>query len=369
MNWNHTPIEQKIEFNFKHPDLLFLALSHPSYAKEFGDPEANNERLAFLGEVVYKLTLTHYLYYNCPYLPVDKYKGLLQKLIGGEQLTKTWFRLGLGESYPFLALKEDRAVLRQKRNNPFGSAFLALVGAMHCDRGFAQARNWLIKRAISPLLASRLQSISERVEPITQVKFLGNVLLGAIATDIIYSSLPGVEVKNLNSFYRELTGKTRVTEYKKHSQDLGNDSGKGFKEFLGEKYLEGNEANNRTAFNQMRDWFQQEFVNEEDFLRNAIAQLLKAGKPQKWIVRTVLGYASKDYDAGRDRFHELMDEKGTSKSKEKTVNNEDEIIKSEDEIVKSEMDEKGTGKSKEKTVNNEDAIVKSEDEIVKNEEE
>ena len=89
---------------------------------------------------------------------------------------------------------------------------------------------------------------------------------------------------------------------------MGNDSGKGFKQFIGEKYLEGNAANNRTAFNQMRDWFLQEFVEEDDLLREAIAQLLKAGKPQKWIVRTVLGYASKDSDTGRDRFHELMDE-------------------------------------------------------------
>ncbi|MBP0021375.1 MAG: ribonuclease III [Cyanobacteria bacterium SBLK] len=308
MDWNHAAIEKQIEFNFKHTDLLFLALSHPSYAKEFGKPEENSQRLTWLGEAVYKMTLTHYLYYNCPYLPVANYKGLQQKLIGSEQLTKTWFQLGLGESYPFLALKEERALLRQKKNNPFESAFLALVGAIHCDRGFSQARNWLIKHAISPLLESHLQDNSDRIEPVTQVKYLGNVLLGAIVSNLLYKLLPGVDVKVLNAFQRQLVGKTRVAEYKTHSQNLGNEGKKGFKQFLGEKYLEGDAANNRTAFNQMRDWFLQEFVEEEEILREAIAQLLKAGKPQKWIVRTVLGYASKDADAGRDRFHELMDE-------------------------------------------------------------
>ncbi|MDB9314545.1 hypothetical protein PN462_15650 [Spirulina sp. CS-785/01] len=308
LDWKPEVVESQIGINFKDYYVLFAALSDISYAKQIEDVTASNERLAFLGEDVLKFTIADYIYQSCPYLQVSNYQGLMVKLTERERLTKTWFQLGLGESYPFLVNTEERAILRKKKNNPFEKAFLALVGAIHDDRGFSQARNWLVKYLIMPLLQKYLKDTPERAEPELQIKFLGNTLLSSLATDYIYHLLPGVEVKRLSQFQRKLISKTEVKQYKDHSIQLGNDQAVGFKQFLGEQYLIANEQNNRTAFRVMRDWWVKEFLEEEEILKGALSQLLKDGMPQKWIIRTVLGYSSKDYDAGRDRFHELMDE-------------------------------------------------------------
>jgi len=40
-------------------------------------------------------------------------------------------------------------------------------------------------------------------------------------------------------------------------------------------------------------------------LKRAIALLLKEGKAQKWIIKNVMGYESKRYREGRERFYQL----------------------------------------------------------------
>ncbi|WP_202803753.1 hypothetical protein [Spirulina subsalsa] len=305
MDWNPTPVEEKISLKFKHPEGLFLALSHPSYAKQINAPEENNERLVVLGGMITQGAIADYLYHRCPYLQVANYKGLLGKLTEPDRLTKVWFQLGLGDAYPFLVLTEKRAILRQKQDNPFVDGFYALVGAIQLDRGFAQTSHWLEKHLIAPLLERYLKDETERVDGLTQVKFLGTLVLNAIAADYLYHRLPGVPAKRYQSFQKDLLSKGAIAGYK---DKLQSETKKGFKQQVGEVYEALYQENPRTAFNETRDWFVSEFLDEEELLRRAIAQLLQDQHPQKWIIRTVLGYASKDYQAGRERFHELMDE-------------------------------------------------------------
>ncbi|NJO20757.1 MAG: ribonuclease III family protein [Spirulinaceae cyanobacterium RM2_2_10] len=200
MTGNRPNIEDKIGLNFKHPEILFLALSHPSYAKLAGEPGITNERLDFLGATILELSITTYFYQYCPYLKVANWQGLLPKLTENERLTKLWFQLNLGNSYPFLDLEEERSSLRQKKNNPFVPATRALVAAIHCDRGFTQARNWLYKHLIAPMLAKHLKKIQKRVEPETQLRFIGRYLLPAIVTDYLYTLLPHVTPQSCFTF-------------------------------------------------------------------------------------------------------------------------------------------------------------------------
>ena len=53
------------------------------------------------------------------------------------------------------------------------------------------------------------------------------------------------------------------------------------------------------------NWFVERLLDEDEVLRRAIALLLEDGKPQKWIIRHVMGYESKDYHEGRERFNAL----------------------------------------------------------------
>ncbi|MEM8642734.1 MAG: ribonuclease III domain-containing protein [Cyanobacteria bacterium P01_G01_bin.54] len=306
-DWQPEPIEKLIGLHFKKPELLFQSLCHPSFAEQIHEPEYHNERLIFLGDHILKLAIADYLYTNCPYLQVANYKGLAAKLTSGEQLTKCWISLGLGESYPFIALKEERADLAQKASNPFEAAFRALVGAMHGDRGYSQTRNWLQKYLINPLLKKFLKKDKTRVEPELQLKYWGNALLGAIAADVTYQLLPGVEVKRLNTIHGQLTNKTTARSYKTKSVDLGNTEKLGFKTYLVQRYQEYG-SGTRNPFAQTRDWFKKNFVEEKEILEYTIRALMRAGTPQKWIIRTLLGYSSKDYPAGRERFYEILEE-------------------------------------------------------------
>ncbi len=312
IEWQPADIEGKLGLEFKHPETLFLALSHPSYAKLAGNLLATNERLELLGTAILELAIASYLYHYCPYLKVANWRGLLPKLTENERLTKFWFQLGLGTRYPFLDLNEERATLRQKPNNPFASATRALVGAIHCDRGFTQARNWLYKNLIAPVLAKHLKQTTERAEPAPQLRFVGHSLLLAVTVDYLYHRLPNVTPSELQYFQRYLTTKQQQKTYQTLSLTAGNADQQPFEEWLASYYYQGSETSDRAAFRQTQTWFVEHCIDEEELLRQAIERLRSQGIPQKWIIREVLGYASKDYHAGRDRYYEILDETASS---------------------------------------------------------
>jgi len=315
IDWQPTDLEAKLGLEFKHPEIAFRALCHPSYAKQIGEPGATNERLELLGTTILELAIACYLYHYCPYLKVANWQGLLPKLTENERLTKLWFQLGLGSSYPFLALEEERAVLRQKSSNPFASGTRALVGAIHCDRGFSQARNWLYKYLIAPVLAKYLKDTEKRAEPAAQLRFVGRYLLPAMTADYLYGLLPNVTVVELQHFQRQLTAKQQQKVYQTASLEAGNTDNQPWSEFLAQYYYQVSERSDRAAFRETQTWFVSTCLDEEDLLRQAIEHLRAQGVPQKWIIREVLGFAGKDYRAGRDRFREILGE-GTDSEEE-----------------------------------------------------
>jgi ribonuclease-3 len=215
MQWNSSLVQEKISFNFKNLDLLFLSLSDPSYGKQINQPESDNERLEFLGETLLNLIVIDYLYHHFPYLTIGKMTALRDKLLEKEKLTNLWFTLGLGESYPFLDFKEERPRLRVKRSNPFEKALKALVGAIHVDRGFSQAYNWVNKHLIAPILERHEKDDKERVNPEKQLTLLGQTLLKTVSQDYLYRLLPYVSPGRLNKLSKSLTSKQQQTEYLK----------------------------------------------------------------------------------------------------------------------------------------------------------
>ncbi|HBE18625.1 MAG TPA: ribonuclease III [Cyanobacteria bacterium UBA11149] len=315
MEWNPAPVEAKIGIQFKNSDILRLALSHPSYSEQLGEGTENNERLEFLGNAVINFAIASYLYSHTPYLEVTNFAALRDKLTEGERLTKLWYQLGLGEAYPFLVNMPERFILRQKFPNPFDTGFKALVGAIHLDRGFSQTRNWLNKKLISPVLERYLKPIKERSNPNKQLQFLGDHLLKVVVLEYLYRHLPNVRVARLGELYRELTGRERQTEYFKQvdlaALNLGEEKiyVKSFKALVAGIYLQHQAAGDKGALKKTENWFVEEFVDGDEVLRIAIALLLEDGKAQKWIIRHVMGYESKDYHEGRERFNQLMEGK------------------------------------------------------------
>ena len=313
-NWKPAPIEKKIGINFKYDQTLRLALIHPSYAKLIHEPEINNQRLELLGETILNLVLANYVYNNFSHFQVGKQKALVSKLTESERLTKFWYDLGLGDFYPFLDLKEERHRLRVKQSNPFEKACKALIGAIFIDRGYSQTRNWLQKRLIVPLLKKYLQPESEHSPNDKQIEFLGDNLLQAIAIDYLYHHILLVSPPILKSLARKITAKNIQSTYIKSSATAwtkicgDKKQPKAYKALLAEIYLEYNSANSKSSFRQTSEYFAQNCLDDDEIMAEAIALLLKDGKPQKWIIHKVMNYPSNKYNEGREKYYQLIDD-------------------------------------------------------------
>lgn len=315
MDWKHAYLEDKIGVHFKNSDLLFESLIHPSYAQQINRAENNNERLEYLGEKILDLIITNYLYQNCSYLAVSKLTTLRNKLEEGEKLTDLWFKLGLGESFPFLAIKDERHYLRIKHNNPFEKALKALVGAIHIDRGLSQTSNWVKKQLITPLLARHLKKIKSRLDHKKQLQFLGDALFKAIVADYLYRLFSYVNPSFLSRITKKLVIKEQQNKYiaRLTSEDwkiINTDNEeiykKSFTSLLAAIYLHFDQQNYKVSFRETSSWWVNKCIDEDEIWRELIILLIENGVSQKLIIRQVMGYDSKDYDKGRERFHELM---------------------------------------------------------------
>ena len=313
-NWDASKIEQKISINFKYNETLRLALIHPSYAKLINEPEINNQRLEYLGETILNLAIVDYIFENFSHFQVGKLKALRDKLTETERLTKLWYDLQLGEVYPFLGLKEERHRLRVKRSNPFEKAFKALVGAIYIDRGFSQTRNWLQKHLIVPLLKKYLKPELESDPSAKHIDFLGDALLEAIAVDYLYRHILYASPTKLKSLTRKLTSKESQTKYVKQIPDevwseiaTIESKPKSAKAVIATAYINLNNRNSKSSFRKTSELIARYGLDDDKVMKDAIALLLKDGKPQKWIIHNVMGYPSKKYNEGREKFHELVE--------------------------------------------------------------
>ena len=70
-----TGLEEELKIKFDNSNLIKVALTHSSYAKQYRDAEYN-ERLEFLGDSVLQLTITEYLFKNYK----NKSEGELTKI-------------------------------------------------------------------------------------------------------------------------------------------------------------------------------------------------------------------------------------------------------------------------------------------------
>lgn len=316
-NWEPSQIENKIGINFKYDQTLRLALIHPSYAKLIKEPEINNQRLELLGENILNLVLVDYIYANFSHFQVGKQKALVSKLTESERLTNLWYDLQLGEFYPFLDLKEERHRLRVKQSNPFEQACKALIGAIFIDRGFSQTRNWLQKRLIVPLLKRYLKPELEHTPSDKHMEFLGDTLLQAIVIDYLYKQVHLASPNILKSLARNLTTKESQTSYLKVSDTTWSailpeqTKPKSYKTLLAKIYLHLDSENSKSSFRKTSGYFAQDCLDDDEIMAQAIALLLKDGKPQKWIIHKVMNYANNQYNEGREKYYQLIGESET----------------------------------------------------------
>lgn len=144
---NRERLERAIGYAFQDSQLLELALTHRSYARE-RDIEEDNERLEFLGDAVLQLAVSEILMETYP----DYFEGRLtmirSQLVSADNLYQAALALGLGKRLKF-GLNEEKNGGRRKKS-PLADAMEALIAAVHLDGGFAAARALIERWIASP---------------------------------------------------------------------------------------------------------------------------------------------------------------------------------------------------------------------------
>ena len=135
-------LQQAIGVEFKEPGLMFTALTHPSFLAEHPEAKQHNQRLEFLGDAVLGLVVADYYYGSCPVEPEGQLTKMRAAIVCEATLARMAERLQLGEHLR-LGHGEELSGGRQ-RASVLADALEALAGAIYIDRGWSQARQFLL---------------------------------------------------------------------------------------------------------------------------------------------------------------------------------------------------------------------------------
>ena len=128
-------LERTLGYHFSRPDLLTIALTHPS-AVNVGEP--HYERLEFLGDAVLDLAIADLLMRRFP----DAKEGALSKarasIVNGRTLAVKAIEMGLAHRLR-LGKGEEKSAGRGK-TSILAASFEAVIGAVYSDGGLAPAQ-------------------------------------------------------------------------------------------------------------------------------------------------------------------------------------------------------------------------------------
>ncbi len=142
--------EKIINIKFKNLDILKEAFTHRSYLNE--NPSwhlDHNERLEFLGDAVLELAVTEFLFSRFPNKPEGELTSFRAALVNANMLGEISQGINVND-YLLLSRGEAKDVGRA-RQYILANTFEALIGAIHVDRGYAVANDF-ISRFVFPKL-------------------------------------------------------------------------------------------------------------------------------------------------------------------------------------------------------------------------
>ncbi len=163
----------RLEIEFKRPELLLEALTHRSWLNE-NEPEEHvgqNERLEFLGDTVIDTVVTDFLFDQFPHEPEGVLTEMRSKLVRMETLAIIGRELGLNN---LLRRSRGEAMVTEGRSvdRLMANTFEALIGAIYKDQGIGQARllldHLLIRRFRELLTSERLRDYKNEFQEATQ---------------------------------------------------------------------------------------------------------------------------------------------------------------------------------------------------------
>ncbi len=140
-------LEELLGHEFQDPQLLTLALTHPSVCHEAA-PEAagqlsHNQRLEFLGDSVLGLVLTRELYEKFPALDEGPLTKARAQMVNRRTLANLGRRFRLGEH--LVMSRGEEASGGRDRESALADAFEAVVGAIFLDAGYEVGARFVLR--------------------------------------------------------------------------------------------------------------------------------------------------------------------------------------------------------------------------------
>ncbi len=135
--------EVRIGYEFQDSSLLRQALTHSSFTNETADKAGgNNERLEFLGDAIFDLIISEYLYGRMSEVKEGQLSKLRALIVCERSLAECGRNFGIGEELR-LGRGEE---LNGGRNRPsiLADAMEALIGAIYLDGGFDTATSFVL---------------------------------------------------------------------------------------------------------------------------------------------------------------------------------------------------------------------------------
>ncbi|MEF9983152.1 MAG: ribonuclease III [Oscillospiraceae bacterium] len=134
-------LENIINYKFKNPNYLNIALTHSSYANESKEKMLYNERQEFLGDAVLSIVVSDFLFNNYSLAEGDLTK-LRAAIVCEKSLHKLAKEIHLGE---YIRLgKGEEITGGRERPSILADAFEAVIAAIYLDSGIESARNFIL---------------------------------------------------------------------------------------------------------------------------------------------------------------------------------------------------------------------------------
>lgn len=135
-------IESNIQVKFNKPELIKVALTHSSYAKQYAGEEYN-ERLEFLGDSVLQLVITEYLFINYK----NKKEGELTKLRSLIVCENSLYEIAKKLNFAtFLRMSKGEEITGgRERISILADSVEAVIAAIYLDQGIEAAKKFILR--------------------------------------------------------------------------------------------------------------------------------------------------------------------------------------------------------------------------------
>jgi ribonuclease-3 len=137
-------LQTALGYAFRQPELLKLALTHPSIVHELGAATATNQRLEFLGDSVLGMILTTELYEKFPQFNEGPLTKARAQMVNRRTLSQQARRLQLGDH--LILSRGEKVNVGRGRTSAMGDAFEAVIGAIFLDGGYEAAREFVLRQ-------------------------------------------------------------------------------------------------------------------------------------------------------------------------------------------------------------------------------